>query len=233
MDPGLTLSSKPSSRRVSGPIEFRGVGDVRPISKQSSHKAIALMPWSLCLILLCFCGWGGSFAHAQTDSLGGQVESEIRSSENALARLRKPLSTICLADDEPAGRVPENLAAEAMRQDSPGIIRVTSTGVGVPLPNRYTECFRYRPLYFEQPNLERCGRSCGYFQNAISGFRFLSNTMTLPYHMAKQRPDCPTECGSDCQTCQTYPSDWNPFPLDPHATIAEMATIGGISLLFL
>ncbi|TWU55734.1 hypothetical protein [Rubripirellula reticaptiva] len=156
-----------------------------------------------------------------------------RSKTDPLSRLRKPLSSIRLSSNDRSARVPEDLAAASFDRAEQAGVYVTGTGLGVPRPNRYTECFQHRPLYFEQANLERCGQSYGVFQNAISGFRFLSNTMMLPYHMTKQRPDCPVARGGDCQTCQSYSIDWNPFPLDSRAALAEMAAIGGFSLLLL
>ncbi|MGB7324384.1 MAG: hypothetical protein WBD31_05900 [Rubripirellula sp.] len=160
-------------------------------------------------------------------------DSPTRSRNDPLARLRKPLRSIRLSSTDLSAKVPEDLAAASLDQAGHAAIYITGTGLGVPRPNRYTERFQHRPLYFEQANLERCGRSYGVFQNAISGFRFLSNTMTLPYHMTKQRPNCPVAGGGDCQTCQSYPIDWNPFPLDRRAALAEMAAIGGFSLLLL
>jgi hypothetical protein len=67
-------------------------------------------------------------------------------------------------------------------------------------PNRNTFPFRHNPLYFEDPNLERCGRSKGCFTNLSSAVQFFATVPQLPCLMLKTyprecvcaRPDCPT-----------------------------------------
>ncbi len=156
----------------------------------------------------------------------------LKRSSDRYHQLRKPLSEIRLTNAAGSGRTPENLASEVGESDQEAIL-VTASGTPVIGPDRYSINFNYRPLYYEQRNLERCGQSFGYFQNAVSGFQFLGNTMMLPYHMGQKRPDCPSECGSDCKTCQSYPIDLNPLPLDSHGLLIEMAAVAGFSFLLL
>lgn len=42
----------------------------------------------------------------------------------------------------------------------------------------------YQPLYFEEVNLERYGRTCGLVQPALSGVRFIATIPALPYAMS-------------------------------------------------
>ena len=48
--------------------------------------------------------------------------------------------------------------------------------------------FGYRPLYFEEPNLERYGRSAGMVQPLVSAAHFYANVALLPYRLTTQRP---------------------------------------------
>ena len=59
--------------------------------------------------------------------------------------------------------------------------------------------FPRRPLYFEEVNLERYGRSYGVAQPLVSGVRFFGTAANLPYMMTVYHPN---EC-----------YDWHyPFP---------------------
>ncbi len=157
--------------------------------------------------------------------------SADRSTAARLMRLNKPITEIKIdlyVDDE---SVPDDLASRHSPPQEE--VWITALAVEAPRPDRYTIGFMHRPLYYQQPNLERCGRSFDYFQNAVSGIQFLANTIVLPYKMAKNRPDCPVPSRGDCQSCQAYPSSLNPLPLDCQATLTEAATLAGFSFLLL
>lgn len=154
-----------------------------------------------------------------------------RSKLDHLQRLRKPVSRIRIGLSSDGARTPENLSM--LDRGDEETILVAGLGISVSANDRYSVGFCHRPLYFEQPNLERCGQAFGYCQNLISGIQFVANAWTLPYHMSQQRPDCPVGVGGDCRTCQTYPVDFNPFPLDRGAFLSEMAAIGGFAFLLL
>lgn len=154
-----------------------------------------------------------------------------RSDSSRFDRLiNKPVNSIRIEAWPEGDGAPKNLAADYHRQSE---IFVSASGVDIPLPSRYTIGFRHRPLYFEQPNLERCGRSFGYFQNVVSGAQFFANTVILPYHMKKDPPQCTVLTRGDCQCGQKFPCPCNPFPLDAPALITEAAAIAGFSLLVL
>lgn len=92
--------------------------------------------------------------------------------------------------------------------------------------------FCYQPLYFEEPNLERYGRSWGILQPAVSAAKFYSRIWVLPYTIFSQ----------PARRC-TYHAHWSlpgyriptrePYPLYPSVTgaTAETAAVIGLFLL--
>ncbi|QDT03155.1 hypothetical protein K227x_15370 [Rubripirellula lacrimiformis] len=170
---------------------------------------------------------------ADDDNDTAETKDDVRTS-GFIKQLQKPLTQIRLMSTESHGRVPQDQAAEEAFAEYHGTAElVTSTGASIPLPNRYPVAFCHGPLYFQQPNLERCGNGCGYLQNAISGLQLMGNTLLLPYHMTQTPPDCLVRSGPDCKTCQSLPLQLNPFPIDSHAALVELAAIGGFAFLLL
>jgi hypothetical protein len=86
---------------------------------------------------------------------------------------------------------------------------------------------RYRPLYFEDENLERYGNGVGYvLQPYKSGLHFISRVVTLPYHIA-------AEGTRDCEYGLGYfrPGNCNPayrqqFELSKRGAVAQALTLG-------
>lgn len=154
-----------------------------------------------------------------------------RSPQTRIRQLLKPVTDIRVQAWPTGQGTPENLAREY--ETPPPEIFVTASGASSPLPDRYSIRFCHRPLYFEQPNLERCGIGYDYFQNLISGAQFLANTIVLPYHMGKTRPDCTVATRGDCRCCESFPCQCNPFPLDCHGSALEAASLAGFSFLLL
>lgn len=146
-----------------------------------------------------------------------------------IARLRKSITDVRIAVSD--ARVPEEEGG--LELDVPPEVLVTAIGIAINRPDRRQYGFCHRPLYYEQPNLERCGNSLGYLQNAVSGIQFLCHTATLPYQLVHRPADCAVPVGADCQTCQSYRLDINPFPIDHHALVSELAAIGGFAFLLL
>ncbi len=147
-----------------------------------------------------------------------------------IAALKKPMWQITiLATAE--GSTPQNLARQFSQVEP--VILISSLGIAPMGPNRYTTCLMHRPLYYEQPNLERCGRGCGFWQNGISAAQFLGRTVLLPYHLGQQPCDCLVPAGGDCLTCQSYESDCYLCPFDPCGLTTQAAAVAGFSLLFL
>lgn len=65
--------------------------------------------------------------------------------------------------------------------------------------------FCYHPLYFEDPNLERCGYSQGCCcQPLLSGFQFYGNVALLPFKMLVLHPCSYVYPQCDCEPCTRY-----------------------------
>ena len=65
--------------------------------------------------------------------------------------------------------------------------------------------FCYHPLYFEDPNLERCGYSKGCLcQPLVSGFQFYGNVALLPIKMLLIHPCSYVYPQCDCDPCTRY-----------------------------
>lgn len=134
-------------------------------------------------------------------------KTEQKADELTLGRLgalMKPLREVTLfergQDATQDATLPENRAAEWMNQASPLVIESTPTSV--PTYDRYPIGFSHQPLYFEDCDLERCGRGHACATNAVSSFRFLADTVVLPLRLIKQPA---WECvphGVDCKTCE-------------------------------
>lgn len=99
-----------------------------------------------------------------------------------------------------------------------------------PTPYGLIDRVCYQPLYFEQREMERFGKSRGCLADSfISAGRFYATIPTLPYRMVADPP-----CGVECPCCGTSSEcllHKHPGELD-HAGIAvEAATIAGLILL--
>lgn len=172
-------------------------------------------------------------------NLGQPIQNEVLSAaasrerliEEHVRELRKPMAQIRVRATEPGETVPVDRAARFTVQ-SP-LFEIGSTGLTPPLPDRYTICQWHRPLFYEQPILERCGRGFGCLQNAISASQFCVNTVFLPYHMCDERADCPVPSGGDCLSCQPYPLDCNPLPLTCRGVTTQAAAFAGFTFLLL
>jgi|GEM_PF-4370034 len=82
-----------------------------------------------------------------------------------------------------------------------------TVGYGVRRAPRNTHCFYAHPLYFEDPNLERCGHSRGGTTTACSVVHFASRVALSPILMLRSHP-CDGVCMlPDCPTCHTFPCD--------------------------
>tara|TARA_R110002049_G_scaffold27321_2_gene94281 strand:- start:504900 stop:505823 length:924 start_codon:yes stop_codon:yes gene_type:complete len=157
-----------------------------------------------------------------------------------LMKLRKPISEIRISMQSQVDTEhrPQDRAAEVLAVDAPQL--VTASGGHWQPYDRYVVPLCHRPLYFQQPDLERCGRTyrcgdhdAGCWQNTVSGFTFLVNTMVLPYRLATERPDCPVPNQGDCRTCQSTGNDCDPLQPGACGWISEAAAIAGFTFLLL
>jgi hypothetical protein len=109
--------------------------------------------------------------------------------------------------EEPADlRRPENASCAYLDNSSP-IYYFVPPRYGARRPPRGVHELYHQPLYFEDPNLERCGRSHGCLTTAVSAVYFGTAIAFTPYLTAAT---CPTSCVKslpDCPTCQSFGHD--------------------------
>ena len=102
-------------------------------------------------------------------------------------------------------------------------------------PPRNTFPFEHNPLYFEDPNLERCGRTCGCFTDATSIIKFAGRVPVLPYMMTVESPCSTVRSKGDCPTGCSYGLDGyfaKPEELDLGAAAVQAGmTVGLIFLI--
>lgn len=159
-----------------------------------------------------------------------QVVEENEPTASTVADLFKPMDRITLAaspgnDD----KAPEDLAASYMEDSE---LYVSSSYHPGNRAQRYPIGFLHNPLYFEEPDLERCGNGCGCATAAVSAVQFLSNTIVLPYRMAAD-PPCALRRGyGDCRCNQELPCQ-RPFQCKLRAITAEGAMAAGFVFLLL
>jgi hypothetical protein len=70
--------------------------------------------------------------------------------------------------------------------------------------SRNTFPLRYQPLYFEDPNMERCGNSAGCLTEATSIVHFATRIPLLPLMMTAQPPCRCVKALPDCPTCSEF-----------------------------
>lgn len=140
------------------------------------------------------------------------VEGAEATQEDQLKSLFPALSNISVTGESTTPRDteslkrPENLAAAHMESLIPGEY-VMGPVVGVAAPSRYPVCFQHNPLYFEDPNLERCGVSNGCFTTTYSAAKFLGTTLALPYLVVATPPKTCMATLGDCPTCAEFDTD--------------------------
>jgi hypothetical protein len=89
----------------------------------------------------------------------------------------------------------------------------------------------HRPLYFEEPNVERYGYQLGCLQPVVSGAHFFATVPFVPYKMVICRPhDCMYTLG------QYRPGDYTPFQhnrfvWDTKAAVAQVGVVVGLVFL--
>ncbi|MCY2965659.1 MAG: hypothetical protein NT069_18850 [Planctomycetota bacterium] len=98
--------------------------------------------------------------------------------------------------------IPENRAAPFM--DLVPLYQVSNNWT-LRQPNRYTHDIYFRSLYFEQPQLERCGRGLGCWTTVASAGTFVTHTILLPYSAIVRCPSTLVTPLGDCTTWSTYP----------------------------
>ena len=99
-------------------------------------------------------------------------------------------------------------------------------------PSRDVFEFRHQPLYFEDPNMERCGSSVGCLTEFTSIAHFAIRIPLLPYLMASNSPHDCVRALPDCPTCcQFGPAAYIPQPTVKAVAVQAAATTGFIFLV--
>lgn len=171
--------------------------------------------------------------------LRGGGESSVSASETerqgATVPGIKPLGAIRLVREMTSRAGNLSLPADASRTYVPTELPVDSPEltpwVFYPHPSPQFPV-TYNPLYFEDPNLERCGNACGPLTDGASIVRFGGRIPLLPYLMATHCPDSRVHALRDCPTCRRYTcEDYIPKPTVLPVTVQGVAVIGLIFIV--
>lgn len=154
---------------------------------------------------------------------------------SSLEKLHKPISAITLGN----AVAPTSLAGDILstptsvsEQQAPESASHQMNGTRRfhrPARNMYPIC--YNPLYFEDPNLERCGQTHGWATEFVSAARFFGRVPLVPYMMGVTPPcDC-VRALPDCPVCHRFGHDaYVPSP-NLHAVGLESAAVVGLIFL--
>ena len=99
-------------------------------------------------------------------------------------------------------------------------------------PDRDSYPFHHFPLYFEDPNLERCGRGFGCFTTVVSVAHFYGTIPVLPYCMTAEPPRQCVQTLPDCPACQRFGCDAYLPPWSWKAAVVQAAaTVGAVFIV--
>ena len=122
--------------------------------------------------------------------------------------------------------------AEIVLHDIPPETHFTAAPWHRSHPPRNTFPVRYQPLYFEDPNLERCGQSAGCLTELTSVIHFGARIPALPYLMVS---NCPHDCVRalpDCPTSASFgPDAYWPHPTAEATAVQIAATVGWLFVI--
>ena len=122
-------------------------------------------------------------------------------------------------------REPDDQALAILRHRKPFNIFAVSREPW--MPNRDSYPFFHNPLWFEDPNLERCGRGRGLFTTAVSAVHFSANIPILPYRFTAEKPWSCVRTLPDCTVCERFGCEayLPPWSLSA-AAVQAAATVG-------
>ncbi len=170
------------------------------------NPGIARLTSSVALIAVAVLGTDAALAGSPANSVrsatvavrGARSEDELHIVqapvmppvvETAAELPERSVRDVSIAIDTPEEQTPADIAAAKFEQ-----LPFVLEGAGWQRPWMASEFFwtapavGYRPLYFEDANLERYGHSFGILQPAVSAGRGFGQFMALPYQMTLQRP---------------------------------------------
>ncbi|MEZ6122902.1 MAG: hypothetical protein R3C49_06960 [Planctomycetaceae bacterium] len=151
--------------------------------------------------------------------------------------LSRSLSSVTLFDslvpETPNGtelKVPEDQGAELYA--SFGSVYDSTPAVIPSGPARNWFQTYHQPLYFEDPNLERCGIHHGCLTDAVSLLWFFGRVPAVPYMVGSQPPcQCVPSLG-DCPLCHAYDhTAYLPPPNVRGAVFQAVCTVGMVFLI--
>lgn len=120
--------------------------------------------------------------------------------------IRKAVEVPPLAEmDNPQLREPADLAGAMLRKRTPFKFWPVYRDPWV--ANRDSFAFHHNPLWFEDPNLERCGRGTGHFSSVCSFLQFNTNIAFLPYRMTAEPWHSCVRTLPDCTVCEKFGCD--------------------------
>ena len=101
---------------------------------------------------------------------------------------------------------PLNDACAYIGTTAPGYYSI-ATHAGMQAPYRNAFPFCHRPLYFEDPNLERCGASWGCLTTTKSAAVLAGQILAMPVKVLVVRPRDHVHALPDCPTCHRFGHD--------------------------
>ena len=157
--------------------------------------------------------------------------------KSTLDSLRSPIGSVSLArssvvrtDNGEPLQTPIDLAAQNAVDDREGVRRALSRVIKAPHgAAHYRIC--HNPLYFEDPNMERCGEGYGIWTDAVSVVRLAGRTALVPYLMAVNPPDSKVRALPLCLSCQRF--DSTAYIPDPDLQGVTAESIAVVGLIFL
>ena len=174
----------------------------------------------------------------ETSDAPVETRSTTEESSTPIASGRRPLTAIRLADS--IVQLDESGQPLAKPEDSTPQQKsfVPAEHHYVPAPwhrshaSRNTYPIRYQPLYFEDPNMERCGETGGCLTEFKSIAHFAGRIPLLPYMMASDSPHKCVRALPDCPTCQQFgPDAYLPKPTVKAIAVQAAATVGAIYVI--
>ena len=155
------------------------------------------------------------------------VMAELRLNPIHSIEIRKAVKVPPLGDMEnPKLREPADQALAVLRKRPPykfwPVYRDPWTA------SRDSFAFHHNPLWFEDPNLERCGRGFRNFSSMASVVHFSGNIAILPYRMTAEPAYSCVRTLPDCTVCQRYGCDAYLPPWSWRAAAVQAAAITGL-----
>lgn len=156
--------------------------------------------------------------------------------QNLTRELNRPLSLISLSaasDRVSSGGNVMKLPEDASRHAPSASLTYFEQTIFFGTPRRpeprHSIC--YQPLYFEDPNMERCGLGHGCLTELVSVTRFFGRVPVLPYLATAQPPRSCVPALPECPSCSQFGHDAYLPPLEMHAASVQAAVVVGLIFL--